>query len=101
MNSLRNLLHTAFHSFTIAKSCGDLNFYTDKLKIIFQQAQHVTIHDKWKSKNALVKKKLKKEKCKWTEIRVARWFVFEPKNPNSGKLLRAFDGKMLIYFRAI
>jgi hypothetical protein len=32
------------------------------------------------------------------EYRVARWFVFKPKNPNLGKFWRALDLKMFIYF---
>jgi hypothetical protein len=32
---------------------------------------------------------------------VARWFLFQTKNPNLGKFWRALDGKMLIYFMAI
>jgi hypothetical protein len=31
-------------------------------------------------------------------FRVARWFIFKPKNPNLGKFWRAFDVKMLIHF---
>jgi hypothetical protein len=30
--------------------------------------------------------------------RVARWFIFKPKDPNLGKFLRALEWKMLIYF---
>jgi hypothetical protein len=33
--------------------------------------------------------------------RVARWFVFKPKNTNLGKFWRALDGKMSIYLMAI
>jgi hypothetical protein len=34
-------------------------------------------------------------------IRVARWFVFKPKNPNLCKFGRALDWKMFIYITAI
>jgi hypothetical protein len=33
--------------------------------------------------------------------RVARWFLFKPKNPNLYKFWSALDCKMLIYFMAI
>jgi hypothetical protein len=33
--------------------------------------------------------------------RVARWFIFNPKNPNLGKFLRVIDWKLFIYFMAI
>jgi hypothetical protein len=35
------------------------------------------------------------------KCRVARRFLFEPKNPNSGKFRRALHWKMLIYFMVI
>jgi hypothetical protein len=33
--------------------------------------------------------------------RVARWFVFKPRNRNLGKFCRALDWKMLVYFKII
>jgi hypothetical protein len=33
--------------------------------------------------------------------RVARWFIYKPKNSNLGKFLRVIDCKMLIYFMDI
>jgi hypothetical protein len=33
--------------------------------------------------------------------RVARWFVFKQKNPDSGKFLRALERKMFVYFMTI
>jgi hypothetical protein len=35
------------------------------------------------------------------ETRVARWFVFKPKNPNLGKFGRAFEWKMLVFVMVI
>jgi hypothetical protein len=34
-------------------------------------------------------------------IRVARWFVFKPKNPNLGTFWRVLQWKVLAYFRTI
>jgi hypothetical protein len=31
-------------------------------------------------------------------VRVARWFVFKPKNPNLGKFWRVLQWKILVYF---
>jgi hypothetical protein len=33
--------------------------------------------------------------------RVARWYIFKPKNPNLGKFGRVLRWKMLIYFMSI
>jgi hypothetical protein len=36
-----------------------------------------------------------------TRVRVARWFVFQTKNPNLAKFLRALERKKLVYSMAI
>jgi hypothetical protein len=36
--------------------------------------------------------------CQWLCTRVARWFVFKPKNPNLGKFWRVLQWKILVYF---
>jgi hypothetical protein len=33
--------------------------------------------------------------------RVARWFIFKPKNPNLGKFWRALEWNMFVYFMTI
>jgi hypothetical protein len=35
------------------------------------------------------------------ESRVARWFIFKPKNPNLGTFWRALEWKMLVHFMTI
>jgi hypothetical protein len=34
-------------------------------------------------------------------VRVARWFIFIPKNPDLGRFWRALEWKMLVYFMTI
>jgi hypothetical protein len=46
-------------------------------------------------------KKLQKPRKKFTQTRIARWFILKPNPPSFGTFWKALEWKILIYFMTI